>query len=239
MKLLVSDFDGVLCNSAYECYIIAWRAWQRLTNKLNSRYIKNPPEESWPVFKKLRPQARTAADYLEIIEKITSISKRTEVPFDKGKFVRFFYEERKKMRNHSFEEWLKINPPFNQPLKIISSWISKIPIYIVSVKDFDSVKSLLRYYNLDIPQENIFAKHNLNKCKTISHIASKRGIDPQNIIFIDDHPQNLHFCAHLGIHPVLASWGYVTENGEDTAQQINADIATLENFEKILEHCLE
>lgn len=238
MKLLILDFDGVLCNSSYECYIVAWKAWQRLTNNLESRHTEKPPEKAWSIFKKLRPQARIAADYLEIIEKITSVSKKIAVPSDKERFVKFFYEERKKMRNNSLDEWLKINPPFNQPLEIFNSWVSKIPIYIASVKDFESVKSLLKYYNLKIPQENIYAKHNLNKCKTINHILTDSSIDPKNVVFIDDNPQNLQFCVPLGIHLILASWGYVPKNGRKIAQQIKADIATLENFQKILQHRL-
>ena len=64
-RVMVFDFDGVVCDSTNECMVTAWNTWERWSNSDRFRCdlskFTNSDKES---FRKLRPYVRGAGEYL-------------------------------------------------------------------------------------------------------------------------------------------------------------------------------
>ena len=216
--------------------MIAWRAWQRLLHPDQMNIVQEPPIDLLPAFRELRPQARTAAGYLRVMNTIASHCSELDNKAEHNivKFVDLFYEERAKLRDDNYDQWIKINPPYKEVIKEINYWLSRISVYVVSVKDKKSISNLLANYQLYIEGNNIFAEPELDKFKALQLILNNTYANPRKFVYIDDHPHNLQLGSSLGIQLILASWGYVPLNGKEKAQQVGAHIATLDNLHDIL-----
>ena len=63
-KIIVFDFDGVVCDSTDECMVTSWNAWEKWESRSGfRRTIEEFSEEEKYSFRKIRPRVRGAGEY--------------------------------------------------------------------------------------------------------------------------------------------------------------------------------
>ena len=182
-KVYFFDFDGVVCNSYQECFYIAYRViFQKNFRNFKIFYNKN--------YKKILFYNKFVVrgiDFCKIFILIKNKNKANNLNFQINQdYEKKFYEERVKFRKENFEKWIKLNKFYKEIVNIFR-YNKKNFFFILSNKDFESIKILLRHNKVNIPLKNIYSRE-LFKSK--SQILNKFSKNNQ-VYFFDDQIENL------------------------------------------------
>ena len=210
------DFDGVICDSQYECFFIAFEVFKNTIEgeKINDSFFKKNLNN----FYKLRHLVYSGEDYLLIIfavySKISLYSHVDFVDFKKSlkkyvfSFRTNFYEARKQFQEKNLKNWLSMNKIYPEISKLIETISSRTKrIYIVTTKDLKSVCLIKDFYGLEIEDENITSvSKKLTKEQALKNILNRNN--DKKIIFIEDRYETLIDIKNKKINKFLATWGY-------------------------------
>ena len=231
MPLLVSDFDGVLCDSVWECLLAAFNMHNRLQEPNHNRIttLSEIPEDLRTEFRQMRPYLHGAEDFLPIFKaalskaKITSDGDLNRFRDDTLQMVQkskeLFYAERDFLLQHEKELWFDLNPLFPEIAKSFAQLYPFDNVYILTTKRGQDAAEILQHNNIDFPKENILSVETPMKIPSLKKLSRQRKIELQEIIYIEDQISFLPPAKEAGCRVYLADWGYVS----DEQRQIAAD----------------
>ena len=237
---LFLDFDGVLFNTLKEAYLICRSAFSDINTDIlidKKKYqqfykFKFLVYNSWQYYylmKTLLDEDNVTNE--EIINKYNFYLMNRDTNAEK-EFDEKYYSTRKYLKDNCFDFWDSLEEPFDFFFEVKKLYDEKkIDIIIVSKKDFNSIKYRLSQYGLNLFDNKIFAKEQLqnypNKSDFISEYMKNNNI--KKAIFVDDNSNNLRPCKDIvGLETLLAGWGNIAidETGF-TCYDIMSKIKTL------------
>lgn len=214
-KVLALDFDGVIWDSAGECFQTGWRAYQELTGKnLSNRAYERG-------FLRGRPLARTGHDFFILLRLMEDdpdrdlaqmtheqfVKERGHYAAEAAKFDRVFYLLRSHFRDKEPELWTSWQQSYPEVMKVLDEWENKFDgVALATTKDTASAEKLLSTTGRKWP---VFGKEfSEHKADQICGIASHFKVEPEQMLFIDDLLENLQQVAATKVKTALAAWGY-------------------------------
>ena len=238
-KIIVFDFDGVIGDSAYECYVQSVKAFSDVGGKLeDSKKVEQK-------FRQARPFVKIAEDYdvvLRMIEKNPEINfdEIKQADFEKAKgnfkqdFVKFkerFLASRKEMQARDENAWYALQKDFPGVVKSMNKLAEKFKVVIGTTKDKASTSKLLKFYGAKINEEDIVSKEIFDdKTKQMKYISIKYDVPLENLVFVDDMLEQLRPVVGIGVKPVMADWGYSTKAQKEIAMKEGITLVGQENL---------
>jgi phosphoglycolate phosphatase-like HAD superfamily hydrolase len=240
------DFDGVICDSAIETGITAWKAAQQIWQDMPAA---DPPDTIINDFRQIRPFLETGYEAILIIHllqqgvTVAELSNQyqlqintliTKEQLDSNQLKQLFGTTRDQWIQSSSQEWLSMNPLFTgieQRLKTLtkSTW------YIITTKQQRFVEQILGYYKININHQHIYAMESKkSKQETLLELSTRHP--EQKIIFIEDRlPTLIKISKNKRLKNIklqLVDWGYNTFEDRHTAQQYPIELIGLNQFIK-------
>ncbi len=219
IKFLIIDFDGVICDSTYECLVVSYNAWCNYNEIDNRKYkITDFDNEYINKFKKLRPFVKGAGEYFILFEIMNkenennySLDLYNSVFNSKKhlltKFKDIFLKERSILRNKNFNDWVNLHFLYQDVLKFMEKYRNENKLFIATLKDAKSINILLKSVNFVFCEENIFDSKKINsKINGLNIIRKKYNINIENMFFIDDNADHLIEPNRFGYKTFLANW---------------------------------
>jgi len=246
-KILIIDFDGVICDSIRECFIVAYNAYLQNEGKnKGSRINFKAPRALREYFFRNRHLVRPAREYFILFKSFGRdgqkrlSSKQFKIWVKKCKddsfvFEKNFYDTRRHLRSRYKKRWFRLNPIYPEAIKGIRELSRFFKIYISTTKDKKSVKMLLNEKILRLPENRLFTKESgLSKAETARRICKNNKCKPVNAWFIDDNIAYLEEVSRMGVKCGLAHWGYSGEDAVRLARSRNYFI--FKNFREVTKY---
>ncbi len=229
MKVLALDFDGVIADSARECFCVALRAWAELRPgaPLATRATDPDPArpENAPLYRgfvEMMPLGNRAEDFGVVVAALEAGATLPDqaaydafrAGFDPGELVRFhelFYAERHAWQERDPAGWRRLVAPYPDFLEVLRRRAGDATLAIATAKDARSVDSLLRDYGVAdlFARELVLDKEvGVRKSAHLERLLSRLGTAPAELTFVDDKVNHLQQVAGLGVRCALAAWGY-------------------------------
>ncbi len=258
MRVLALDFDGVICDSAREAFLVALRTYasfypdSALLTAVRSRLgsLEGDPhsDPAYAAFLDLLPLGNRAEDFgvaLLAIEGGARISDQEQYDEfydhqDEGWRRRFhhrFYEQRAALRDDHRRAWLALHSVYEPLPDILSRLASTYHLAIATAKDEASVRVLLEDFGIAPlfgPGTVLDKETGVQKTDHLRHLRATLGVDFAAITFLEDKVKHLERAAALGVRPVLAGWGYGTPREKEVARRAGIPVAGLDDLEQVL-----
>ena len=220
MKLLALDFDGVISDSAPECFSVACATWRTL--EPDSPLLSGDEGALRAGFLTLMALGNRAEDFgiaLRILERGARIeSQQAYDAFRAGLasgwlrgFHRQFYRERAALAAADRGAWLRQMSPYPAFVDLLRRIAGRVELAIATAKDRGTVRVLLGEYGLAglFPEGRVLDKETgVSKAAHMEALARELGVELGAITFVDDKLNHLDAVAPLGVRCVLAAWGY-------------------------------
>ena len=237
MQLLALDFDGVISDSAPECFAVAVDTYTAI--RPDSRHAKTAQAlrearsepglllriQSDPLYQsflELMPLGNRAEDFgvaLGILEEGSSVE--TQEDYDRAwkahassfleGFHERFYQCRDAFKSEAHEVWSSLLSPYPEFVSLLKRRSTAARLAIATAKDRSSVLELLAAYELEalFDAELILDKDTgRSKRAHLEALAERSGLAFSEITFVDDKVNHLDGVAPLGVRCALAAWGY-------------------------------
>lgn len=220
--LLLLDFDGVICDSLNECFVVGRNAYARMTG--DPLVIVAPEEAEADLlcfFKNHRWMVGPAQDYFLLFWYwFSGVTNLTRDDFLSGKrslgkqsaqYGRLFFEERHRLCRRHHDVWLQLSPLYPG----VADWLRSVKlesmVHIVTTKDEESVTEILNVHDLgELP---LAGKKEFDvaggKAEVIVRVLKQYEANPSNAFFLDDNPDYLRDAATVGVNCAWAAWGYL------------------------------
>ena len=245
--LYAIDFDGVICDSALETSITAWKAareylWPKMPETI--------PEELITQFKQVRPALETGYEAILIVRllfeglspeallaeyphRIEGIIRRDQLDVDRLK--QGFGNTRDKWIAEDLENWLKMNPLFPGVQQKLAS-IHSDDCFIITTKQERFVDQILSANNISIPKLHIYGlDRQLSKQQVLRQLQNDHP--DRTILFIEDRLPTLikvmndHDLKEVQL--LLADWGYNTQHDKESIKTLNIPSIDLKEFQSL------
>jgi phosphoglycolate phosphatase-like HAD superfamily hydrolase len=219
-SLLFLDFDGVICDSALECFASSLDAFHRVHGAKEKSTISLGQKKDQ--FLTLRPYIRNSEDYLYIQEIIANgLDIRSQAAFDeymeksdtnrKKEYRNAFFEIRYTQFANHRKEWLDSNPVYPHMKELLHEYAGNPGLYILSTKKVDFIMAILDYNNIEIEKQNvIYSAEHERKLDHISKLLDNSGAG--RAVFVDDQVDHLSGNTDQRIETYLPLWGYIEKN---------------------------
>lgn len=228
--LLILDFDGVICNSIYECWCTATESYNIFVKRKSDSYtISETDEGIKKLFFKYRFCVRPPGEFLVLlglikeygrVDAIKFVERKESQSLEIRKFGELFFRIRDKNRKDHLTQWLQLHTPSVDFLEFWKKWGTDKKIYIATNKDLESVMLLFSEWEISIRKEMIFSKEiSDDKRYLITSILNNEKIQPEDAFFVDDHIYTLIEARPLGIKVGLALWGYTYPKSVELSTQ--------------------
>ena len=246
MKLLALDFDGVICDSAREAFVVAVRT-----------FAETFPEHPLPAaaegdtgllarFLEVMPLGNRAEDYAVILAALaTSRPLPDQAAYDAflasvGKerlraFHKRFYRVRAAWAERDPAGWLACMAPYRGVCELLRRRAGDVRLGIATAKDRASVRSLLAAYGIAdlFPDGFVLDKEAGEKKRDhVTKLAAQAGVAPAEVTFVDDKVNHLEDVAGVGARCVLATWGYNGARERRIAEARGFLVCGLDDFER-------
>ena len=202
MKLLALDFDGVISDSAPECFVVGLRTYMDLSRDsqlvaANSDLLSGPapPRERvegdplYGPFVELMPLGNRAEDFgiafsaLEaraaMPDQASYDAFRSQLSEERlGAFHRRFYEIRSALTEDDPGRWERLMGTYPEFLAVLRRRAADVDLAIATAKDRLSVLALLQSYGIDdlIPAERLLDKEmGVSKVAHLEHLQKQMG----------------------------------------------------------------
>ncbi|MFT5441984.1 MAG: phosphoglycolate phosphatase-like HAD superfamily hydrolase [Myxococcota bacterium] len=262
MKILALDFDGVIFDSAPECFWVATRTLQRVEpsedrGRRLSVWDELPPREvranliadpAFSVFIELMPLGNRAEDFgVSLLAFEAGVRPGDQRAYDRyfdsldpafaSGFHANFYNERAKLRAENPERWGDLMRPFQGLVDVLRKRRSEALFVVATAKDGESVAKLLARFDIAdlFEKDGIFEKERgRDKRAHLRAIKEQFQVDFAEISFVDDKVNHLIGVSGLGVRSFLASWGYNGLRECDVAAANGIGVCGLEQIEEVL-----
>ena len=261
MKVLALDFDGVLCDSSREVFVVAVDTYaaiepdsallaqlRPLRDHAAAGGYEHLETEIHKRFRDLLPLGNRAEDFgvsLRAIEKDATIG--DQEAYDafyrdigrpwRDEFHRRFYACRRDLREANLERWLRLHLPYPGLADTLRKHRDRTLPAVATAKDARSVRLLLDELGLDgvFDQELILDKETgVEKTHHLRVLHDRTGAAFNDITFVDDKVNHLVKVAELGVRPVLAGWGFNTDREQVLARGLGFEVADLVTADEVL-----
>jgi len=261
MHILALDFDGVLCDSSREVFVVAVDTYAAV--EPNSALLgqlmplrddaaaggnEHLDTEIYRRFRDLLPLGNRAEDFgvsLQAVEKEAVISDQEayDAFYRKigqrwlDRFHRRFYECRGGLREGDVRRWLQLHLPFPGLADALRRHKERTHPAVATAKDARSVHLLLDELGFDdvFDSKLILDKQTgVEKTHHLRVLHERTGAEFEDITFVDDKVNHLVRVAELGVRPVLAGWGFNTEREHELARVLGFEVADLERVDEVL-----
>lgn len=245
-SLLVFDFDGVLCDSIHDSFMLSLNTYIEIEPKhllpLHSplhpvepvfAFEKKHPE-LFEAFRNLLPLGNRAEDYYAmwmIIDTQAIEEIQTQKDFDQFKqrfsqeqlenYAKKFYASRLYLQKNNPLVWVKLLPPFQGIPEAVESLSKRFFLSIATSKDRTSVEFLLEHYGIQkffLPKYILDKDFAFSKRDSLMYLQQQLGVPFHQMHFIDDKVLHLVTVKDLGVKGYLALWGYNTVREHQIAQ---------------------
>lgn len=220
MKALVLDFDGVLADSAPECFEVALRTYGDLCP--GERLHRFERETLFREFIALLPLGNRAEDFGVALAAIDAgvrpVDQRAYDAFFAARaagwldaFHRRFYEHRAALAASDPARWRALTPPYTAFVSILRRHAGRVPFAIATAKDRGSVRTLLAGWGVDdlFPEALVLDKETgRNKAEHLERLQQRLALPFAELTFVDDKVSHLDTVSPLGVICALAAWGY-------------------------------
>ena len=220
-RLLLWDFDGVICHSLDECLLTSYNAFRqyREDDEPLITSLADVTDDLRGFFYRTRQHVRRPGEYLILYEAFgqeRSLDDYSQFGKLLSEHIRdiedyegVFFKARERLRKNDISEWLALHhgyPWVNEKWEALKETFQ---YYIVSNKDKESILLILKHLGLGISQKTIFGKEfSMNKAAIIKYILSIGHNSKEKVYLVDDHFGHLMDVAPLGIRLFFATWGY-------------------------------
>jgi phosphoglycolate phosphatase-like HAD superfamily hydrolase len=220
MRALALDFDGVICDSAREAFVVAVRTHRRV---LSPGFARNELDAAlFAEFVALMPLGNRAEDYaiaLCAIERGRALADQAEYdafrreldPAALRAFHKQFYRERAAWMRRDAAGWHAHMRPYPGLCELLRRRAGDAGLWIATAKDRHSVRALLEHYGIAdlFPEGAVLDKEtSVSKREHVRCVAERAGVAPSEVTFVDDKVSHLEDVAALGARCALAAWGY-------------------------------
>ena len=231
------DFDGVLCDSAAEMAVTAWRAGAQIWPAWD---VPEPPSEYLSRFLRLRPVIETGHQSillmrlidnglgdetiaLQFPELCTRLLEETEHP--PAGLVRLFAQARDIWIDRDLDDWLSRHTFYPEVIKTFAKKAITDPVFILTTKQERFVRILLQSRGIRLPADRIFGLDTgKSKEDVLEQLSQRSEFDGGRFHFVEDRLQTLIRVAgrrrlrHVLLY--LAAWGYNTPKDREMAASI-------------------
>ncbi len=234
MNVFALDFDGVLCDSAAECAVTAWRGGSQIWSGWTGA---EPPADIVRRFIKLRPLVETGYQCIPLIHLIVqgipdaTINERfsvlcAEVLEDIGlstdRCAAVFSDTRDQWIEHDLSDWLSRHRFYPQVLTQFRNTITAQPVFIVTTKHERFVSQLLDQKGIDFAPERIFGRDRRKKKEEVlERLLGQPQFRGATFHFVEDRLETLMRVSQRAslntVRLYLADWGYNTADDRDHA----------------------
>ncbi len=231
-QLLVTDFDGVICDSVSECLLAAENAWGQLQTSYEAQRILSLDliqEVRQHRFRELRPYLRGAEDFIPLIiavERDLEVESQTDFDLLRRRlkhqlshYQQAFYAERDYLRREHHELWLQLNPLFAIVGRTLTARSSFEHIHILTTKRQPDVEDILQYHGIKFPSDQIHSVKSDGKMPRLQQIMQSEEASAAETVYIEDQVDYLLSAAPLGMEVQLAKWGYVSDEQLRSAEE--------------------
>jgi phosphoglycolate phosphatase-like HAD superfamily hydrolase len=236
VNVFALDFDGVLCDSATEMAVSAWRAGSQIWPDWHGQ---EPPDTSLERFRKLRPLLETgyqAILLMGLIQRETSdevisdhfpiMSERLleEIGYSRARSMRLFGQTRDRWIARNLEDWLSRHRFYTHAIEAFVKKIDVAPVFILTTKPERFAKKLLEARNIDFPSERIFGlDRGKLKEETLEQLVRRPEFRGARFHFVEDRLATLQRAMGRKrlnqIQLYLVDWGYNTAEDRKIARQ--------------------
>lgn len=243
MRALALDFDGVICDSAREAFVVAVRTYRRV---LAPGFARNELDAAlFREFVALMPLGNRAEDYavaLAAIEQGRELADQAQydafrAELDAGALRAFhkqFYRERSAWLARDPAGWHALMRPYPGVCELLRRRAGDAALAIATAKDRRSVRALLTRYGVAdlFPEWAVLDKETgVSKRAHVRLVAERLRVAPAEITFVDDKLNHLEDVAATGARCVLAAWGYNGARERRLAEARGFLVCTLDAFE--------
>lgn len=239
------DFDGVICDSAVETGVTAWKAAAQIWDDLKTTL---PSQELLEKFRLVRPALETGYEAILIIrlladgESIETILKNYSEIIQKvmvnsdleiGSLKYLFGETRDHWIDNDLDGWIAMNPLFPGIVEKLQSMVNQGLCYIITTKQERFVKQILNANQIALPDERIFGlDRDMSKEAVLIELLNKHS--QETICFVEDRlPTLFKILNNANLKAVklfLALWGYNTSQDKLDAQEYAIELIDIESF---------
>jgi len=230
-KIIVFDFDGVVCDSTDECMVTSWNAWENWESRKSFRKtVDEFSEDEKSSFRKVRPRVRGAGEYyilrrafseginIENQEKYNKLEKHWQEYIKPFKIV--FFEARDRLRKDDVNAWINLHPIFDGVIKTMKALNNQNRLYIATLKDAKSVRLILESQGLKIKEERLYDQSQIkSKLQALDRFRKQIGCSKGDMVFIDDNVTHLVEPKDAGYSVYLTTWGESMEEYLHMAKQ--------------------
>ncbi len=255
MQILALDFDGVICDSAQEVFLVGLRTFRDLSpdSALVARFLVGSPsdrelDDLFSAFSDVLPLGNRAEDFgvaLRAIDNNVEITDQQDYdryyaslePEWLRSFHQRFYEQRAALRDHDRDAWIRLHAAYSGFTDQLAAFARFVRLAVVTAKDRTSARLLLAHFELDalFEDEMILDKETgVRKSGHLRALQARSCLPFNEITFIDDKVNHLLEVSDLGVGRVLAGWGYNTEREHGIARDHAIPVATFENVRRVL-----
>ena len=261
MHVLALDFDGVLCDSSREVFVVAVDTFadlepdSALVDQLASHRDNAASgdgdyrdAEIYGRFRDLLPLGNRAEDFgvsLRAIDESTEIG--DQAAYDAfyrslgqswlDAFHRHFYECRDRLRETDLGGWLRLHLPYAGLAEALRRHKDRTRPAVATAKDSRSVQLLLEELGLGsvFDRDLILDKETgVEKTHHLRALRDRTGAKFSDITFVDDKVNHLVRVAELGVRPVLAGWGFNSDREHELARELGFEVADLATLDEVL-----
>lgn len=218
-KVLVLDFDGVICDSTRECMVTAWQAWHKYRREIrgvDTDFTAPKSLQSW--FSCVRPFVRGGGEYLVLLDiwaanavppnRDEFLSETQKNKAEQARYADFFYECREKLLGSDPEKWCGLHDEHRDVTRLMREVAGRHPIYIATLKDKASVLKLLQHYEVEFSEDLVLDRNDIvTKLEALHKIASSEAVSANSIYFVDDNPLHLLPLKNEFVNSFLSTWG--------------------------------
>jgi phosphoglycolate phosphatase-like HAD superfamily hydrolase len=261
-RILALDFDGVICDSGPEVFLIALRTYTGMRPNAGLRGVLDglgglrgqaasaaiASEPLYRQFAALMPLGNRAEDFGVELAALEAGADLQDQPAydafyaDLGRdfletFHRRFYDERRATAAASLEDWLALMSTYPEFLEVLRRRSHPSRLAIATAKDRESVERLLRHFGIAdlFSPTRIFDKEaGRNKRAHLEKVSSACNCSFADITFVDDKVNHLESVESLGVRCVLAAWGYNGARERRLAHDKGYRVCDLADVEKAL-----
>jgi phosphoglycolate phosphatase-like HAD superfamily hydrolase len=246
MRALVLDFDGVIADSAPECFEVALRTYADLAPESGLDRCGRPA--LFQGFLALMPLGNRAEDFGVCLAALDAgASLPDQAAYDRFRdarpagwreaFHRRFYEHRAAFAAADPAGWRALNPPYGAFLTLLRRYAGRVPLALATAKDRGSVRALLSDWGVGplFPEALVLDKDaGENKVAHLTLVRERLQLPFGALTFLDDKVNHLHAVSPLGVRCGLAAWGYNGPREHAQARARGYLVCGLEDAETLL-----
>ena len=246
VKLLALDFDGVICDSARECFVVAVRTSAEIFPEDPLGAAAETDDALEARFVEIMPLGNRAEDFgVALLALARGRALEDQAAYDAFRasldpdrlraFHVRFYELRAAWAAADRAGWLARMPVYPGLGDVLRRRARDVQLAIATSKDRASVRAILAAHGLSelFPERLVLDKEaGAKKHDHVQRLAARGGCAVAEVTFVDDKVNHLEDVAALGTRCVLAAWGYNGARERRLAEARGFLVCDLAGFER-------